>query len=293
MKKWIFGVALAVVVTGLGALGLGVSAHAASSIPASPKYVALGDSVAAGAGLPLSYNASSEDVLCARSSAAYPYLLAAKLNTSVTNLACSGAKVSDGLYDSQVVNGTSLTPQLEQAFAGGNPELITMTIGANDVQWTSFIGKCYVSTCGTTRDSLLAGIYDTSLQGKLLYTLHRIKDLSGSHTPPQVLISGYYNPITSTGCLGSDVVTPNELTWINKQTSNLNRAISQVVTGTSKVSSLFKGNYTFAKFVPVDFSNHGLCSSNPWVQSLTASAPLHPTAAGQAQFANEFYRATR
>jgi hypothetical protein len=30
-----------------------------------------------------------------------------------------------------------------------------------------------------------------------------------------------------------------------------------------------------------DFTGHGLCSSDPWVQGIASDAPFHPTAAGE------------
>src|SRR4051794_9347174 len=47
-----------------------------SNTASSNLYVALGDSVAAGAGLPVVANATTQDALCHRSSQAYPFIVA-------------------------------------------------------------------------------------------------------------------------------------------------------------------------------------------------------------------------
>lgn len=277
----------AAVCVGGASIGAVSMAHAASQpLPASPKYVALGDSIAAGAGLPV--GAGTEDALCARSASAYPSLLAAKLSTSVTNLACSGAKDSDGIINAQMVGNTTIPSQLDRAFTNGTPDLITITIGANDVRWVDLIGKCYISTCGGVKDTAAAAGYLTYFQAKLAYTLHQIKDRSGSHTPPKVLITGYYYPVSSASCLGG-AVTSSELNWINAETDNLNKSIRQTITATAKVSSWFKGTYTFATYVPLSFDGHGICSNQPWVQGLSDLAPLHPNATGAAQIASTLY----
>src|SRR5882672_5758967 len=66
----------------------GSSAPATTPQPANTRYVALGDSVAAGLGLPA---ISGDDARCGRSALAYPALVAANLKLSLTNVACSGA----------------------------------------------------------------------------------------------------------------------------------------------------------------------------------------------------------
>ena len=81
-------------------------------------YVALGDSVAAGLGLPMSPNASSQDVQCGRSPAAYPNIVASRQNLHLTNLACQGATVGD-LVTQQHMSGPNPSAQLSNAFANG------------------------------------------------------------------------------------------------------------------------------------------------------------------------------
>jgi len=268
--KYAISIIIAVLlVAGLGATNAG----AVVKLPASPTYVALGDSVAAGAGLPTS------DAVCMRSPQAYPNQVASALGTSVTSLACSGAKIDEGLYGVQERGGSVLTPQIDQALSAGVPDLMTITIGANDARWIEFMTKCYVATCGTTFDSAAAKVLRTDLRIELSAALYRIKNLSGNTTPPKVLISGYYNPLSQTQCLGEGRITLKESSWIRNQTNSLNQAIRSVTPYFSNV-----------KYVPITITGHELCSKDPWVQGITASAPLHPTAAGQAAIAQSFVR---
>ena len=127
---------------------LGISLIAVTPLHASSgTYAALGDSVAAGAGLPTS------DPICKRSSEAYPYSVASSTGLTLQHFACSGAKVDEGIYGSQKVNGEKLPTQLNQAFEGGTPKLITLTIGANDTPWAQLIRQCYYITCGYKVDT--------------------------------------------------------------------------------------------------------------------------------------------
>ncbi|MBC7943469.1 SGNH/GDSL hydrolase family protein [Candidatus Saccharibacteria bacterium] len=274
MRRFIFSV------TTLALLFGAILSPTANALPVSPTYVALGDSVAAGAGLPLFSNATTEDVLCKRSYQAYPYKIAAQLNTSVTQLSCSGAKVDEGIYGTQNRSGTNIAPQLTKAFQNGAPDLMTVTIGANDARWTQFIRDCYVFRCGSKFDDVRAKVYRADLRIELYRMLYQINQMSGDQSP-QVLLNGYYAPFSSQDCADSDRITLAERAWLNDQTARLNQAIKSVVP-----------YFSFAKYVPVNFSGHELCSSAPWIQGKAGVAPFHPTANGQTAIARSFLSST-
>lgn len=284
---------------GLAAVGASAVHAASRSLPSTPKYVAIGDSIAAGTGLSLAQTGNPSN-LCAQSSQSYPNLLAAKLNTRVTNLACSGATVSNGLIGPQTITNpagqtlATMPAQVDRAFQSGKPDLITLTIGANDVDWSYFISQCAATTadCNTNAYTLAMAPLLTRLQVQLANTLRHIKDNSGSQTPPKVLVTSYYYPTSSTACTNGQL-SSKELRWINSETDNLNKAIRQTVAATTKVSSWFKGTYNFATYVPVSLSGHGLCSATPWVQGLTDAAPLHPNALGAEKIASTLYSYAR
>lgn len=259
-----------------------------------PTYAALGDSVAAGAGLSPPGGQATDDAACGRSAVSYPYLLTRKLNATLHDVACSGATISNGILGAQTISsaGVTMPSQLDRAFQGGVPDIMTVTIGANDAHWVDFVSKCYVETCGTLKDTATAAGYLTYLQGQLAYVLHQIKDRSGMHAPPKVFVTGYYYPVSSTACLGG-TLDQNEFSWINAQTDNLNKAIRQTIAATTKVSSWFRGSYNFATYVPVSFTGHGLCSTDPWVQGPADPAPLHPTTAGARAYSDALYAAIR
>ncbi|MDB5187164.1 MAG: hydrolase family protein [Candidatus Saccharibacteria bacterium] len=248
-------------------------------VQAGATYVAMGDSVAAGAGLPLLGNATAMDKQCDRSGQAYPYQVAQALQTTVVQLACSGAKVDEGIYGTQVRNGVRIPAQLPIAFSNGTPDLITVTIGANDMRWTQLIRQCYAVRCGYAADSVRTKIYRADLRIELTRMLNQINTRSAGN-PPRVLVGGYYSVLDSTECLTANRITAAELAWLNEQTASLNQAIRSVV-------PLFN----FATYVPVNFQGHGICSAEPWVQGLEAAAPAHPTSEGQAVIAQSFLTA--
>lgn len=262
MRRWILSIIATI-------MAVSTLFGAVTSAVTPPLYVALGDSVAAGAGLP-----DSDGSVCDRSTSAYPYRIAAALGTSVNHLACTGAKVDEGIYGEQERSGIEIPAQLDGAFASGTPDVITMTIGANDARWTQYLRKCHVATCGTTFDNASSKLLRADLRIELYWALRKIEQLSDGN-PPQVLMNGYYNPFARTVCAGTEQITAAERSWLRTQTANLNQAIRSVV-----------NRFSFAEYVPVSFTGHELCSSDPWIQGLSDSAPFHPTEVGQTAIAN-------
>lgn len=226
-------------------------------------YAALGDSIAAGSGL------ADSAAPCHRSTDAYGYAVSAASGLPIHHLACIGAKVDEGLYDTQERDGHVLPAQIDQAFVSGTPSLITITIGANDTRWTQFIRQCYYITCGHDVDTARYAVYLADLKLEMNVALAKVHNLSDG-TPPQVIVTGYYQPFSSTACNDTANLTTKEVSWLTSRTASLNRAVSSTV-----------DKYSFADFAPVSFAGHELCSSSPWVQGPADSLPFHPTAAGQ------------
>lgn len=235
-----------------------LQAHAMSGT-----YAALGDSVAAGSGL------TNSLAPCHQTTDAYGYTVSIATSLPIHHLACIGAKVDEGLYDTQERDGYVLPAQIDQAFVSGAPSLITMTIGANDTRWTQFIRQCYYITCGHDVDTARYAVYLADLKLELNVAMAKIHSLS-SGTPPQVIVTGYYQPFSSTACSDTANLTMKEVSWLTSRTASLNRTISSTV-----------NKYSFANYAPVSFAGHELCSSDPWVQGPADSLPFHPTAAGQ------------
>jgi lysophospholipase L1-like esterase len=87
-------------------------------------YVALGDSYSAASGvLPLDPSAS---LLCARSTANYPHVIAGRTGAALKDVTCGGAQTKD-FAGSQY---PGVAPQLDALSSG--TRLVTLTIGGND-----------------------------------------------------------------------------------------------------------------------------------------------------------------
>ena len=239
-------------------------------------YAALGDSIASGAGLTLTDN-SPETLACDRSTQSYPYQVSSELGMELTDVTCSGASVPAGLTGPQTTNGLTLPAQISRAFQKGAPKLMTISIGTNDIHWSTFINECYVTTCGSGSDSAAVAALDQQLYQNLSGAMTKIKQMTPAGKPvPRVALVGYYQPLTTSApaCGDTQGLTVPEIQWIRSQAHLLNSTLRRVA-----------DEHGFSTYVPIDFTGHELCSKDPWVQGLTAQAPYHPTAAGQAAIA--------
>ncbi|GGS40263.1 SGNH/GDSL hydrolase family protein [Streptomyces griseoviridis] len=124
-----------------GALALsftGAAAHAAEPLD----YVALGDSYSAGSGvLPV----DPSNLLCLRSTANYPHVIASATGARLTDVTCGAAQTSHFTQ----AQYPGVAPQVDALGAG--TDLVTLTIGGNDNG--TFINA--VTSCGTA--GLLSG----------------------------------------------------------------------------------------------------------------------------------------
>lgn len=239
--------------------GDGCNALSANS-PGS--YAALGDSVAAGLGLP------SHDALCGRSDEAYPSIVDNVLKQPFLHLACSGATVSD-------VSAS----QLDAAFAAGTPQTMSITIGANDIGWSQLLQACFITDCATAANTSIVNSRLATLQNSLNALFSSIESRSQG-SPPAVVITGYYDPVSVACSTMQTRLTPDEIAWIAAGVQALNQTIAQSA-----------ASFPFVRFAPVDFTGHDVCSGSSWVQSLNDTAPLHPTAAGQQAIADDVLQA--
>jgi lysophospholipase L1-like esterase len=142
-RRFVWGAALAVLVLVFAPL----SQLKLSYVVGGINYVALGDSRAAGPAALRWLN----DGWCARTASSYPQLLAKELDVAdFTNASCSGAIVANILDTPQKTGGPLQPPQIDAVNRQTN--LITISIGGNDVRWYNIARKCYTrSPAGDAR----------------------------------------------------------------------------------------------------------------------------------------------
>jgi lysophospholipase L1-like esterase len=146
----------ALLVSALGATGVLLAPAATAATP--PTYVALGDSYAAGFGLPLPATLTGQPVAgCDQTTLDYPHRLATSLGLTLTDVTCSGAVTGDFFAPQTVTPPPNPAAQLD-VFTTVQPDLVSITIGGNDLGFSAIAQACTAaSPQGPTFASLAGG----------------------------------------------------------------------------------------------------------------------------------------
>ena len=228
--------------------------------------VVLGDSTAAGLGDAPLPDPGLADEACGRSIDAYAIHLGDVNRWNVRNLACGGATIRKGILGPQTVGGQTLPAQLAVAKKAVDASAVVVSVGANDLHWAPMIQLC--AATDTCDDRASTAYFQRSLAVFTRNYYELLRQLADLPNHPRVVINLYYAPFDP----GADCITG--LTGA-KVTVLLDR-----LTGLNAV--LAEGAKTFGYLaVQPDFSAHGACAEQPYVQGVEGPAPFHPTATGQ------------
>lgn len=252
---------------------------------AAPKfvYVALGDSYAAGAGLAEEKRENAQ--LCERHRLSYPARLNAILNrpTEFVFKACEGHKISEA--------GVQVL-QAQNALA--RADLVTVTIGGNDLDWTDVIKRCATFwaklkwSC-THGEGELNGRIDAVVAGLRAF----YADLRRRAPRARILIAGYpqLSPImpkaNCTPFTTPEIITPFPGVKINAVIDEQERQMLRRLG--VRLNNGLKG---IARGLPgvevVDlarvYNGHEPCTENEWINALRinwkSKQSFHPRAIG-------------
>lgn len=240
-------------------------------------YYALGDSYSSGDGAPPYSGVSG----CYRSTKSYPYLLGNGVPTP-TLIACAGAVTAN--IDQTIQNSSLAYTQLGQVQASpvGNT-LITLTIGGNDIGFSSELTKCITSftSCKSDQNSIAQTI--ANLQTRLVQVYRELRTAAPG---ADIIILGYpllvadpsiadcHNPIVYYG-LGA-----GEMTMIRTLATQLNNVIAAAATQA--------GVSNAAQQVIQAFAGHEACTkteSQEWINEIAGlndalHDSFHPNSAG-------------
>jgi lysophospholipase L1-like esterase len=238
-----------------------------SAKPGQQYVVALGDSVAAGAGL--STDGGRGAAGCDVADTAFPYLVGKQLSLPVEQFACSGATVAATTTNTtNILLGTQYN-MAKPFLAGSN---VIVNAGANDIGWLQLLTSCAQTNCATAQTSAAITVKVAQLQTSLTILLIQLQQAR----PHRLVVNTYYSLVApGDTCVARFGITPEEVSFINDEEAELNAAITAAA------------KHAKATIVNVDFDGHLLCDQTPWIQSISDKAPLHPTAAGQQQIATQ------
>lgn len=255
------------------------------------KYVAMGDSFSSGEGnAPFESGTDTSDVNeCHRSPQAYPRLLLDELSLRQAFVACSGATTHNVLYGGSGEGAWNEPPQVDALSA--DTEVVTITVGGNNVGFKYFAEACVTSDCG-----IGTSIYNSTLSkiaNVLPYELEDTYDTILQQAPnAQIYVLGYPhvtpaqppNPFPCSYLEG----TPNSDPYVNALAAHhvTNLLNGAVETGVDEAR--VRNNTGRITYISMDggtspFTGHDVCSSAPYFINLTLPQVyiFHPNQDGQ------------
>ena len=235
-------------------------------------YAALGDSYAAGEGLP-PYDPGSGE--CDRSGSGYPRLVTNQVGSALNFVPCAGAVVAD------VVGGGQL------ATVDPNADLVTVTVGGNDLEFARIVADCLVGAqpCSTDDAEVEAAL---NRLGPALEDAYR--QIKARAPRARLVVVGYPQLVGDPAKVNLDTcpslasplpgrrIDAADGRWLREKGVRL----STVIAGAARAVG--------ASYIDVaaDFAGHEACSADPWLTGVIITslrASFHPTAAGQAELA--------
>lgn len=230
--------------------------------------VVIGDSTAAGAGLPPLAHQSAADRACGRSTESYALDLASVNRWRALNLACDSATIAHGLLGPQAADGQQIPAQIDSLNQVQNPTVVIVSVGADDLQWSAILEYCAVTPqCDSQASNAYFQQKLAQFSTAYLQLLIQLGSLPGH---PRVIINRYYDPFGSNvSCITQRGLTAAKVKTIKTWLAALNQTLA-------------KGAEQFGFQSPQpSFAGHTLCSPLPYVQGLGDPAPFHPTGEGQ------------
>ncbi|HJN97251.1 MAG TPA: SGNH/GDSL hydrolase family protein [Gammaproteobacteria bacterium] len=240
-----------------------------AAVAQGAKYVALGSSFAAGPGV------AAQLGVCGRSDHNYSNLVADALGLTLTDVSCNGATTANIVDTPQ--NGAA--PQIDAV--SRDTALVTVTIGGNDIRFTSSTFAC----AGTAQDEHCTANLDKAMineaVNQLPTDLGAMLDAIKAKAPQVIIVLVTYPRV-----FPSDAASCSELELSADDTAYLaalgQRLEDAFVSATSSRQSLIADAYVRAE-------GHGPCATaDRWVNGANVADTgirFHPTAKGHIEMA--------
>ena len=259
----------------VGVLTALVALAGSASAVAAAKYVALGDSFAAGPMIPVQVQPWG----CLKSSNNYARLAAPRLGLDLGDATCSGAKTNH-MTQPQDVWPDGNAPQFDAL--GPETQLVTLNIGGNDIGFSSLAEDCMSTSPNGTKckdmyvvngvDEMSTRIANTA--PKVAAVLQGIKDRAPSATI-RVLNYAAIFPDSGPGCYPVLPVADGDVAWLREKHKELNQMLAdQAATAGASIVDWYTASI-----------GHDACQlpAIKWVEPVaptSPAAPLHPNLDG-------------
>jgi lysophospholipase L1-like esterase len=298
------------------------------------RIVQLGDSIASGEGTlyGYSYDADSQwwtggnlDAAwpgpypdCHTSPAAYGNLVAAAYGAAFTQFACTGASFDDGIATERASEGTVYRPaefgnwerrtELNAAYDAANPDLVLITLGADDVDFSGIVTDCvenayehyWVDTAlECTEQSPGASVQELFVDRLPAVAAHygQLVDWIGERARangvpvPRIVFTNYPDPLPDpkVRCPDARMLYDPQVRYLASLLDEMNDLISTTIERLDE-DHVVVADVSEAYRPPND--DHRWCSPDPWAYGLSiyqftspssfrSLAPFHPTPEGQ------------
>jgi lysophospholipase L1-like esterase len=247
------------------------------------RLLALGDSYSSGEGAgDYEPGSDTDDNTCHRSRNAWPVLLAEQRRLRIQpSLACSGATLTDLMSGRSGGQPERRRSQLSRI--AGDANVITVTIGGNDLGFREVLENCIAADCVTTYHRPSGDVLDARIDDLARRLPAAYRAIQAAAPKARVVVVDYpkFFPDAKPNCAALDRISPAEGGYLNDKLHRADIAILDAareagVTGIDVSTTLQGGELTCSG---TQYVNH----ATPQLKLLSAS--FHPNALGQERMA--------
>ncbi len=268
-------------------LGFGLTPTLAQTVQ-PPHYVAMGSSFAAGPGI-LPGASDPGSVPCGRSNANYAHVLASRNKLALTDVSCGGATTANILERGQF----GAAAQLDAVTA--DTQLVTVTIGGNDVFYTASMGGLACQNRGKPAEKLQPYCIppsDEKIEAGFAGLDQHLREIAAEvrkRAPAaRVIFVDYLSILPPEGTCTRLALTAAETGRLRAMATRLDKTIA----GAAKAE---RADYLAVSTLS---RGHDACSEDPWTNGFSIptadgkfeAIPFHPNARGMDAIATSLGR---
>jgi lysophospholipase L1-like esterase len=244
-----------------------------------PRYVAMGDSAAAAPLVPQ----QAAPAGCLKSTNDYPSVLARHIGAaSFVDVTCSGARTEDLISRAQPTRSGPVPPQLDAV--APDTELVTVTIGGNDIDLASNAAKCRRTSLDEppcSPDFMVDGVdrISQAIDADAGQWSALLAAIRAKAPEARVILVGYGTYIRPAGCFPVQPINPVDAAYFQAKIDELDDRLQRVAAA---------HDVDFYDTRPMSVG-HDMCAApqDRYVEGFAPAqpaAPLHPNGTGTAAF---------